>query len=240
MALRSDGTVWTWGFNCCGQIGDGTTSNRIIAFRVPGLTGITKISAGGDMSAAVRNDGTVWTWGRNLGGELGDGTTTNRTSPVQVSGPSGAIEVAAGSGSHTGAITAPDATPDFTIDTPYHPTTIRLIPSFNTSALVTTHARYGSNQLINLTASINPPTPGIAITFNSPAVIAGAASTVTMQVDESVPAGTYTITFTGTAGGTVHSTSFPLTLTRTHNPGGDPAPEPEPEDPPCNPRLGCP
>ncbi len=84
MALRNDGTVFTWGSNLFGQLGDGTTTQRLTPAQVPGLSNIVAISAGFFHSMALRNDGTVFTWGFNANGRLGDGTTTNRTIPVQV------------------------------------------------------------------------------------------------------------------------------------------------------------
>ena len=86
VALRNDGTVWAWGNNVEGELGDGTTTNRNTAVQVSDLTGITAISAGDLHTVALKNDGTVWAWGRNYYGQLGDGTTTNRNTPVQVSG----------------------------------------------------------------------------------------------------------------------------------------------------------
>jgi alpha-tubulin suppressor-like RCC1 family protein len=95
-ALRSDGTVWGWGLNTTGQVGDGTTTMRTRPVRVGSLTNITAITGGRDHGLAVRSDGTVWGWGDNTQGEVGDGTLTNRLSPVQVTGLTGAVEVAAG------------------------------------------------------------------------------------------------------------------------------------------------
>gem|GEM_PF-2254638 len=89
LALRSDGTVWAWGHNDYGQLGDGTRANRNIPVQVPGLTDVTAVAAGADHSLALRSDGTVWAWGRNTSGQLGDGTTTGRSTPVQVKGPGG-------------------------------------------------------------------------------------------------------------------------------------------------------
>ncbi|TWD75226.1 alpha-tubulin suppressor-like RCC1 family protein [Kribbella amoyensis] len=95
-ALRSDGTVWGWGLNTTGQVGDGTTTMRTRPVRVGSLTNITALAGGRDHGLAVRGDGTVWSWGDNTQGQLGDGSLTNRLSPVQVTGVGGAVEVAAG------------------------------------------------------------------------------------------------------------------------------------------------
>ncbi|MBS4008594.1 MAG: Ig-like domain-containing protein [Clostridium sp.] len=96
LALRGDGTVWAWGWNEQGQLGDRTTISRFAPARVFGLSSIASVSAGGIHSLALRIDGTVWAWGDNSVGQLGDGSTTRRLEPVQVSGPANIIAVAAG------------------------------------------------------------------------------------------------------------------------------------------------
>jgi alpha-tubulin suppressor-like RCC1 family protein len=83
-ALKSDGTVWTWGVNTNGQLGVGSTTTQKFATNVTTLSGITNIACGSSHSAAVKSDGTVWSWGLNTNGQLGNGTTTQSTSPVQV------------------------------------------------------------------------------------------------------------------------------------------------------------
>jgi alpha-tubulin suppressor-like RCC1 family protein len=93
---KSDGTVWTWGGNFEGQIGDGTTNSAPTPARVTGLSGVVAVAAGYYHSIALKSDGTVWAWGRNLTGQLGDGTTTQRLSPVQTQGISGVAAVAGG------------------------------------------------------------------------------------------------------------------------------------------------
>ncbi|MFO0629301.1 MAG: MopE-related protein, partial [Polyangiales bacterium] len=99
-ALRVDGTVWCWGYNGNGEVGDNTTTTRALATRVTGLTNVVHIGVGHNHGCAVKNDGTLWCWGYNANGQLGDGSTATRLTPVQVSGISTAVEVVAGS-AHT-------------------------------------------------------------------------------------------------------------------------------------------
>ena len=86
LAVREDGTVWAWGLNASGQLGDGTTTDRMIPVQVAGLTEAVAVAARGNFSLALRGDGTVWAWGDNSSGELGDGRTA-RSTPVQVIQP---------------------------------------------------------------------------------------------------------------------------------------------------------
>ena len=96
LALKSDGTVWAWGYNGYGQLGNGTNSNSNAPVQVNNINGIIAISAGGDHSLALKSDSTVWTWGRNSEGQLGDGTNSNSNVPVQVSNINGIIAISAG------------------------------------------------------------------------------------------------------------------------------------------------
>ena len=95
-ALKSDGTVWAWGDNIYGELGDDTTLNRLNPSQVRGLTGITKIAAGEEDAYAIRADGSVMAWGNNSHGLLGNGTDTGMsTVPVQVPGLAGVTQISA-------------------------------------------------------------------------------------------------------------------------------------------------
>ena len=65
VALKSDGTVWAFGNNQDGMLGDGTIINRLVPIQVLNLTNVKKISAGYFSSYAIKTDGTVWGWGQN-------------------------------------------------------------------------------------------------------------------------------------------------------------------------------
>ncbi|HZT12763.1 MAG TPA: hypothetical protein VFA29_08165 [Candidatus Baltobacteraceae bacterium] len=94
-ALGSDGTVWTWGWNRYGQLGDGTTADSDLPVLVNGVSA-SAISAGFYHTLAIGTDGNVYAWGRNTLGQLGNGTTHDSDLPVKVSGLSNAIEISAG------------------------------------------------------------------------------------------------------------------------------------------------
>ena len=90
LALKGDGTVWAWGLNENGALGDGTRDNRLSPVQVPGLANVVLIAAGGFHSLAARADGAVFAWGYNYTGQLGIGLfTVDSLVPVQVVGPQG-------------------------------------------------------------------------------------------------------------------------------------------------------
>jgi alpha-tubulin suppressor-like RCC1 family protein len=120
IALLQDHTLMAWGNNLEGEIGDGTTTNRLTPVPVPGIDQVVWVSAGWTHVVAIRADGTVWTWGANnwqgafdcedtydnndLGfycgyGMLGDGTTADHLTPEQIPGLSGAIMALGGDSS---------------------------------------------------------------------------------------------------------------------------------------------
>ena len=96
-ARKSDGSVWCWGLNALGQLGDNTENDESSPVQVAGLSGsVADVSAGFYHTCAVKTDGTVWCWGDNASGQIGDGSTTPRLTPSEVSSLGGpAAEVSA-------------------------------------------------------------------------------------------------------------------------------------------------
>lgn len=109
LALKSDGTVWAWGWNSSGQLGNGTSKESVFPQQVKisqngtivPLTNIVKICAasasGGNHCLALKDDGTVWAWGSNMYSQLGDNTTSSRYRPIQIPGLDSVIMLSAGS-----------------------------------------------------------------------------------------------------------------------------------------------
>ncbi|GAA0380293.1 hypothetical protein Acor_01830 [Acrocarpospora corrugata] len=95
LALRANGEVWSWGMNSSGQLGDGTTTQRLLPVKVPGLGAVQEIGVG-SFCAAVRVGGSVYTWGSNSGNQLGDPGVTERATPGLVPGLSGVQQLAVG------------------------------------------------------------------------------------------------------------------------------------------------
>ena len=89
-ATKSDGTLWTWGLNSYGQLGDGSTTNKIIPTQIGVSTDWKKVfpfainENNTCHNFAMKNDNTLWGWGKSTYGELGDGTTTTRNVPIQI------------------------------------------------------------------------------------------------------------------------------------------------------------
>ncbi|MCL5060917.1 MAG: S8 family serine peptidase [Candidatus Thermoplasmatota archaeon] len=98
IALKGDGTVWGWGYNGNGMLGNGTTATQTTPVQASGLTDAVAIAAGDRHSLALKSDGTVWAWGLNASGQLGRGAGiyTDSLVPVQVSGLTDVIAIAAG------------------------------------------------------------------------------------------------------------------------------------------------
>lgn len=99
-AVKIDGTLWTWGCNGDGQLGNnrgGAAENRSSPVQtISNVATWKQVSSGNRVTAAIKTDGTLWAWGYNTGGSLGDGTNISKSSPVQsVSGGTNWLKVSA-------------------------------------------------------------------------------------------------------------------------------------------------
>jgi alpha-tubulin suppressor-like RCC1 family protein len=83
-AIKTNGTLWTWGANGSGQLGDGTVDNRSSPVQIGSLSNWSQVSALNVYCLAIKTDGTLWAWGFNGSGQLGDGTDINKSSPIQI------------------------------------------------------------------------------------------------------------------------------------------------------------
>jgi alpha-tubulin suppressor-like RCC1 family protein len=101
-ARKTDGSLWCWGSNSAGKLGDGTTVGKLTPTQIASLgTSVAQIAASAYHTCARKTDGSLWCWGLNLYGQLGDGTTANKPSPTQVTSlGTNVAEVAVGT-SHT-------------------------------------------------------------------------------------------------------------------------------------------
>ena len=97
-ATKSDGTMWAWGRNNNGNLGQGTSggpASRSSPVQIPGTTwptdlgsddGVIKLATGADNVFAIKTDNTLWSWGQNYTGQLGQNNATKCSSPKQVPG----------------------------------------------------------------------------------------------------------------------------------------------------------
>ena len=103
IALKKDGSLWAWGWNYYGQIGDGTNTNPNTPLQIGTDKDWTTISAGGEHTIALKKDGSLWAWGYNSYGQIGDGTGgwgNNRNAPVRIGTDEDWSVISAG-GEHT-------------------------------------------------------------------------------------------------------------------------------------------
>ena len=104
-AIKTDGTLWLWGQNSFGRLGDNTVVNKSSPVQtISAGTNWKQVSSGAYHTAAIKTDGTLWTWGYNNFGTLGDNTVANRSSPVQTIAGGTNWKLVSGGSYHTAAI----------------------------------------------------------------------------------------------------------------------------------------
>jgi alpha-tubulin suppressor-like RCC1 family protein len=96
IAIKTDGTLWAWGYNAFGELGDGSVIDKITPIQIGRDNNWASISAGGYHTTAIKTDGTLWAWGNNSNGELGDGTTANKNSPTKIGTANNWASISAG------------------------------------------------------------------------------------------------------------------------------------------------
>jgi len=108
MAIRTDGTIWTWGLNnysgVLGHNQSGSGSNKNSPTQVGTETNWSKIGASSSVFASIKTDGTLWLWGSNSYGKLGLGDTNHRSSPTQLGSSTDWASLPRGGGNWMGAI----------------------------------------------------------------------------------------------------------------------------------------
>jgi alpha-tubulin suppressor-like RCC1 family protein len=106
LAIKTDGTLWTWGWGALGQLGTNDTTNRSTPVTTfAGGSSWKQVSGGGAFTAAIKTDGTLWTWGGNANGRLGTNDTINRSTPITTfAGGTNWKQVMGSSGNQTAAI----------------------------------------------------------------------------------------------------------------------------------------
>lgn len=87
LAVKADGSLWSWGYNWYGQLGNGATLSSLIPVRVGAATDWSMVAAGGGYTVALKKNGSVWAWGYNGYGQLGDTTFMNSSTPQPVCAP---------------------------------------------------------------------------------------------------------------------------------------------------------
>ncbi|WP_139491413.1 Ig-like domain-containing protein [Brevibacillus dissolubilis] len=96
LAQKTDGTVWAWGNNRYGQLGDGTEESHYAPVQLPDLTDVKSLTASVSFALALKEDGTVWGWGDNTNGQLGTGTFSHTATPFLIPDLDSVVQVASG------------------------------------------------------------------------------------------------------------------------------------------------
>jgi len=101
-ALKTDGTLWSWGYGNYGGLGLNDNNRRSSPTQIGTDNTWSSVDWGFNIGVGIKTDGTLWAWGRNGGGQIGDNTNTQRSSPTQI--PGTWTEASSGTGQSTMAI----------------------------------------------------------------------------------------------------------------------------------------
>lgn len=96
LAVKTDGTLWAWGYNANGQVGDNTVVTRNSPVQIGSLTTWSSVAGGYNYGYAIKTDGTLWSWGNSGYGQLGHNNTIAASSPVQIGALTTWVAAAAG------------------------------------------------------------------------------------------------------------------------------------------------
>ena len=104
-AIKTDGSLWMWGYNSQGQIGDNSTTHKSSPVQtIAGGTNWKQVTVARNNAAAIKTDGTLWAWGLDNYGQLGDNSTAHKSSPVQTVAGGNNWKQIAGGRAHLSAI----------------------------------------------------------------------------------------------------------------------------------------
>ncbi len=231
VGLKSDGTLWTWGRNPYGQLGDGTTVDKYSPTQVGSATNWSAVAAGRHHTASLRSDDTLWVWGHNDYGQLGDGTTSNKITPTcscvfywtatfdLASGDAEGtvvftIDFSDTSGNTGTQVTSTTDSSSVTLDKTAPTLTSVSIDSNNATSIGTDEtATRGDTVTLSFTADETIQTPVVAFTV-------GDASTVGSVTVSNVSGNDWTATFDLASGDTEGAVAFTIDFSdRSDNPG---------------------
>ena len=102
VAIKTDGSLWAWGLNWDGELGDGTTTDKHIPTHIGTDTDWVTVATGWDYTMAIKSDGSLWAWGWNMYGRLGDGTTELKLVPTRIGTDTDWVMVDAGGCAYCG------------------------------------------------------------------------------------------------------------------------------------------
>lgn len=201
IALKGDGTVWAWGYNNHGQLGNETYTDSAVPVQVKGALGVGNITNVKTVygcywgATALKHDGTIWTWGYNNYGQLGNGTTADSNYPVKVKGAGGSgyvtDAVRLGSGHYHSIYLKQDRTPwgwgynyygqlgDGTAANRSYPTAAQIPATYSTG-----------QQQVELSVTELRETPGVFVEYPRRNVV---SLDLSYQTDWNLPDGRYAL-----------------------------------------------